>query len=197
MLEDLYRWTVNWAHTTHAEIALLLIAFAESSFFPIPPDILLIAMGVANPEQAFWYALLCSIGSVLGGSAGYGLGRWGGRPLVRRLFSEKTVSSVQRLYHRYDMWAIAIAGFTPLPYKVFTLSAGIFHIKFGKFVLASVLSRPARFFLVGGALYFWGEAVRSVLEKYLNLATILLIVALVGGFIAIRWMGKRKLPEAA
>ena len=89
-----------------------------------------------------------------------------------------------------------IAGITPLPYKVFTLSAGIFHIKFGKFLLASTLSRPVRFFLVGAALYFWGEEIQGVLERYLNLITILLVVFLLVGFLIVRWMGQRKLPEA-
>jgi membrane protein YqaA with SNARE-associated domain len=188
MLHELYEWMLHWAATPHAEIALCALAFAESSFFPLPPDILLIAMGVANPAGALWYALLCSVGSVSGGAAGYGMGRWAGRPLIVRVLSESRRKAVENLYNRFDYWAIGIAGFTPIPYKVFTLTAGMFDIPFKNFFIASTLSRPARFFLVGGALYFWGAAIQGWLEKYFNIISIAFVVLLVGGFFLLRWL---------
>lgn len=191
MLHDLYNWVLSWAAHPDAQIALFILAFAESSFFPIPPDVLLIAMGVADPEHALWFALITSVGSVLGGTAGYGIGHFGGRPILKKLLSEKRRSAAESLYNRYDFWAIAIAGFTPIPYKVFTISAGAFAIRFANFLLASSLSRPARFFLVGGALKIWGENIQSLIENYFNLASILFVVLLIGGFLLIRWSGQR------
>lgn len=192
-MEDLYNWVIGWAQTGSAELALLCLAFAESSFFPVPPDILLIAMGVADPERALFYALLTSIGSVAGGATGYGIGRWGGRPIIKKIISERNRNAVERLYNRYDLWAIVIAGLTPLPYKIFTLTAGIFHIRFRNFLIASIISRPARFFLVGGALTIWGQTIQEWIENYFNIASIIFVVLLVGGFLVVRWFGRKKI----
>lgn len=191
MIHDLYNWVLSWAAHPHAQWALFILAVAESSFFPIPPDVLLIAMGIADPENALRFALITSVGSVLGGTAGYGIGHFGGRPVIKRFLSEKNRLAAESLYNRYDIWAIAIAGFTPIPYKVFTISAGVFAIRFGNFLFASALSRPARFFLIGGALKIWGKDIQGLIENYFNVASVIFVVLLVGGFLLIRWSGRR------
>ena len=191
MLHELYDWVLAWSAHPNARSALFFLAFAESSFFPLPPDILLIAMGVANPDMALWFAFLCSAGSVMGGCMGFGIGRVGGRPIVRRLLSESKRLATERLYNKYDFWAIAVAGFTPIPYKIFTITAGAFNIRFGKFLLASALSRPARFFLVGVLLKVWGRDIQVWIESYFNIASISFVVLLIGGFLIVRWLGNR------
>jgi membrane protein YqaA with SNARE-associated domain len=190
-MSGLVDWVIGWAQSPSANIALFVIAFAESSFFPIPPDILLIAMALIRPEEAFILALICSAGSVLGGIFGYFLGWLGGRPFLHRVFSEEKILMVKNAYEKYEVWAIAVAGFTPIPYKVFTLSAGTFEIPFKPFVAASAVSRSARFFLVGMAIYFWGEPVRIILEKYFNWFTLAFVALLLGGFLVIRPLVRR------
>lgn len=181
-LRELTVWILHWAHTPYGGLALAVVAFCEASFFPIPPDPLLIALCIANPPLAFWYALICSLGSTLGGVFGYGLGRKGGRPLLERWLRAERLHQVQRQYQRWDVWAVAIAGFTPVPYKVFTISAGAFLLEFWRFVLASVLSRSTRFFLVAALFFFFGPAIRSFVFRYFNLLTILFFVVLFLGF---------------
>jgi len=190
-MSGLVEWVIAWAQSPSANIALFVIAFAESSFFPIPPDILLITMALIRPQEAFVLALICSAGSVLGGIFGYVLGWLGGRPLLHRVFSEEKILMVKNAYEKYEVWAIAVAGFTPIPYKLFTLSAGTFEIPFKPFLAASAVSRSARFFLVGMAIYFWGEPVRIILEKYFNWVTLAFMALLVGGFLVIRPLVRR------
>jgi membrane protein YqaA with SNARE-associated domain len=194
----LYEWTVSWAGTPHGASALGLIAFAESSVFPIPPDVLLIALCLGRPDLAFWYATICTVGSVLGGMVGYAIGFWGGRPVVARLFGADKVELVHRYFERYEAWAVGIAGFTPIPYKVFTIGAGVFYVDFGVFVIASVVSRGARFFLVAGLLYFFGPPVRVFIERHFEWLTVLLVAGIVGGFLVLRYLAPRSLrPTAA
>ena len=191
MIHDLYNWVISWAGHPNAVMALFWLAFAESSFFPIPPDVLLIAMCVADPNQALFYAMVCSLGSVLGGVAGFGIGRGAGRPLLKRMISTEKLATAESLYNRYDVWAIGIAGFTPIPYKVFTISAGAFAIRFIPFVVASAVSRSARFFIVATAFYLWGAHIKNWIDEYFNLASILFVVLLVGGFLLLRFLGRR------
>jgi membrane protein YqaA with SNARE-associated domain len=192
-MAGLVEWVVGWAQSPAGSTALFLIAFAESSFFPIPPDLLLIAMALIKPEAAFVLALICSVGSVLGGMMGYLIGWLGGRPLLHRIFSENKISTVKNAFEKYEVWAIAVAGFTPVPYKVFTISAGTFEIPFRPFAAVSAVSRSARFFLVAGAIYFWGEPVKHLLEKYFNWFTLVFMVLLIGGFAIVRFVvGKSK-----
>jgi membrane protein YqaA with SNARE-associated domain len=181
-------WVIGWAQSPSAVTALFVLAFAESSFFPIPPDVLLIAMAILRPELAFKFALICAVGSVLGGMFGYFIGWAGGRPLLHKLFSEAKIQTVKRAFEKYEVWAIAVAGFTPIPYKVFTLSAGTFEIPFKPFALVSALSRSARFFLVAGAIYLWGESVRHLIEDYFNWLSIIFMVLLIGGFVLIKYV---------
>ena len=192
MFRRLYNWVLHWANTPYGTWALFILAFAESSFFPIPPDPLLIALAVARPRKALTFALVCSIGSVLGGCVGYLIG-WqfmaaiGDRIVSLYGLSEK-VAYIEALYKQYDAWAVGIAGFTPIPYKVFTIAAGAFKINFPVFVLASLISRSARFFLVGGLIRLYGETIQAYIEKYFDILAIAFTVLLIGGFVAIKYL---------
>ena len=154
--------------------------------------------------MAYTLALVCSVGSVLGGMLGYSLGKYGGRPLVdwlgakpgfRSWLSHEKIDAVGGYYKKYDVWAVGIAGFTPIPYKIFTVAAGIFGIRFWPFVLVSAVSRSARFFLVASVMYLWGEPVMEMLDKNMKLATLLFIVMLVGGFAFIKFFAGKKEEE--
>ncbi|WP_372679608.1 YqaA family protein [Desulfosarcina sp.] len=192
MLRRLYDWVLHWAATPYGVCALFLLAFAESSFFPIPPDVLLIAMCVARPDKSFKYALVCSIGSILGGCLGYLIG-WQfmasvGSRIVDFYGLTDKVAYIETLYNTYDAWAVGIAGFTPIPYKVFTIAAGMFKINFTVFVLASMASRSARFFLVGGLIYLFGPRIQRFIDRYFNLLAVTFTVLLVGSFILIKYL---------
>lgn len=196
-IHGLYGWTIGWAGTPHGTAALGLIAFAESSFFPIPPDVLLIALALGRPDLAFWYAAVSTAGSVAGGAAGYAIGYWGGRPVVERLFGRSKVELVHRLFQKYEAWAVGIAGFTPIPYKVFTIGAGVFYVNVRVFVLASLISRGARFFLVAGLLFAFGPSIRQFIEQHFEWLTVLLVVGIVGGFVALKRLAPRAVRTTA
>jgi len=192
MLRRLYDWVLSWAKTPYGSWALFLLAFSESSFFPIPPDVLLIALAVAIPKKSFKYALICSFGSVLGGCFGYLIG-WKfmaliGNHIVELYGLTPKVETIEILYNKYDAWAVGIAGFTPIPYKVFTISAGAFQINFLVFVIASFVSRSARFFLVGGLIYTFGPQIQRFIDKYFNILATAFTVLLVIGFIIIKYL---------
>jgi membrane protein YqaA with SNARE-associated domain len=167
-------------------VALFLLAFCESSFFPVPPDVLLIALAIGARRKAFRYAAICTAGSVLGGIGGYFLG-WAAAPLGKALIvavsCEDFYYTVALKYGENAFWTIAVAGFTPIPYKVFTVTAGIFHdhVPLHTLVLGSLLSRTARFFLVGALIYFFGPPVRRLMDRYFNLLTVVFVVLLAGG----------------
>ncbi len=186
----LYDWVIGWADSPYSQWGLFGIAFAESSFFPIPPDILLIALGVALPLQALRYALICTIGSVFGGMFGYWIGYqfFGslGEPIVRFYAAEGQYLRVQELYRQYDAFAVAVAGLTPIPYKIATITAGFFDVDFGRFVFASALSRSLRFFVIGGLIRIFGAPIRVFIEKYFETLTIIFLILLVAGFVVIR-----------
>ncbi|MBT7272366.1 MAG: DedA family protein [Nitrospina sp.] len=190
LIRKLYDWVLQWASTPYALPVLFIVSFVESSFFPIPPDILLIAMVVAAPAGWFRFALVCSIGSVLGGVFGYLIGYQfmeiiGNRIVEFYHFQEKW-DKIGLLYDKYNAWAVAAAGFSPLPYKVFTLAAGAFEINFLTFVLASAASRAARFFLVAALIYKFGPPFKILIEKYFNTFTIIFIILLVLGFFILK-----------
>lgn len=192
MLRRLYDWVLQWAATPYGTWALFLFAFAESSFFPIPPDVLLVAMCVAKPRRSFKYALVCAIGSVLGGCLGYLIG-WqfmasiGSRIVDFYGLSDK-VAVIEDLYNHYDAWAVGIAGFTPIPYKVFTIAAGMFQIDVIVFILASAASRSARFFLVGGMIYLFGPRIQRFIDRYFDILAVSFTVLLVGSFVLIKYL---------
>jgi len=192
MIGGLIDWMTGWAQSPSGETALFMLAFAESSFFPIPPDVLLIAMAILRPEMAFKLALICSVGSVLGGMFGYLIGWVGGRPLLHKFFSDSKIQVVKSAFEKYEVWAIAVAGFTPIPYKVFTLSAGAFEIPFKPFALVSAVSRSARFFLVAAGIYFWGESVRHLIEEYFNWLSLAFMILLIGGFVLVKMLVGRR-----
>ena len=190
-LRKLYDWVLHWAETPYAVPALFILSFSESSFFPVPPDILLIALAISIPTRAFRYALVCAIGSVLGGMVGYLIGYYFMEAVGHRIiefygFTQKW-NQVGNLYNRWAAWAVGVAGFTPIPYKVFTIAAGAFKIDFPIFVFASALSRSARFFLVGGLIYFFGAPIREFIDKYFDILAIVFTILLVGGFVLIKY----------
>ncbi|MFZ0241783.1 MAG: YqaA family protein [Desulfobacterales bacterium] len=190
MLRKLYDWVLHWAATPYGPWALFLLAFSESSFFPIPPDVLLIALAVAIPPKSFKFAFISSIGSVLGGCFGYVIG-WQfmqgvGEKIIGFYGLTDKIDYIGTLFRTYDAWAIGIAGFTPIPYKVFTIAAGMFQINFAVFVLASLVSRSARFFLIGGLIYLFGPRIQSFIEKNLNLLVVGFTVLLIGSFIVLK-----------
>lgn len=189
-LRALKDWVESLAAKPSAGWALFFIAFAESSFFPIPPDVLLIALAVMLPRKSFRYAFICSIGSVLGGMLGYLLGmefyELIGRPIIQFYGVEHQYHEVQGLYEKNAFLSIAIAGFTPIPYKVFTIAAGAFHISFVTLVMASVLSRSLRFFLVAALFYWFGPPIKSLIDKHFEWLTLAFLVLLVLGFVVIR-----------
>lgn len=192
MLRRLYNWVLHWAATPYGTWALFFLAFAESSFFPIPPDVLLIAMCVARPNRSFKYALVCSVGSIIGGCLGYLIG-WQfmasvGSRIVDFYGLTDKVAYIEILYNTYDAWAVGIAGFTPIPYKVFTISAGMFKINFTVFILASMVSRSARFFLVGGLIYLFGPRIQRFIDRYFDLLAVTFTVLLVGSFVLIKYL---------
>lgn len=193
IIRKLYDWVLRWADTPYGAPALFILAFIESSFFPVPPDVLLMALSLSKPKRAFYYALICTVGSVLGGMLGYYIGMefWDiGKKIMFHYVDKGTFDHVKDVFTQYDAWAIFIAGFTPIPYKVFTISAGFFKISFGVFVVASVCSRGARFFMVSGLIYLFGAPVKKFIDKYFNLLTILFVVLLVGGFVIVKLLYK-------
>lgn len=244
----LYDWVLRWADTRFGGWALFVMSFAESSFFPVPPDVLLMPLVLGNRRKWLRFALVCSLGSVLGGAAGYAIGifLWDavggvfhdhvpgfGRDVVvlkdgsevhglidrsslavkppmgaepqypltldggtRTIAEAETASvvvqpfsKVGKLYERYNFWIVAAAGFTPLPYKVITISAGVFHINFLIFCIASAASRSARFFLVAGLMGLFGPAIKPFIDKYFNLLCVAFMLLLIGGFAVIKYVG--------
>ena len=192
MLRRLYDWVLHWAETPYGSWALFLLAFAESSFFPVPPDVLLIALAISIPAKAFRYALICSIGSILGGTAGYVIGYQfmdlvGFRIVDFYGFTDQYLS-MGELYNRYNAWAVGIAGFTPIPYKVFTISVGAFKVNFVVFLIASAISRSARFFLVGWLIYKFGTGIRLFIDRYFNILAFVFVALIIGSFILIKYL---------
>lgn len=201
-LRKLYDWTLHWADTPYGPIALFIMSFAESSFFPIPPDVLLIALCLGAVKRSLVFAVQCSIGSVLGGMLGYAIGHFlwygpgGEYSQIAMFFFEHVPGFTEQLFHRvqlnYDrfgFWYVFLAGFTPIPYKVFTIASGVFEMHFGGFIVASAVSRSARFFLVAGLIRMFGTHVRTFIDKYFNLLTVIFAVLLIGCFFLIRFFG--------
>ncbi len=200
-LRQLYDWVLHWAETPYGPAALFLLAFAEASFFPVPPDALLIALVLGSRKKAFSFATNCTIASLIGALVGYSIGYfiWWQNPnefsSVAHFFfnnvpgfSEKLFFDVKHLYDKWNFWIIFTAGFTPIPYKVFTISAGAFQISLPMFILASIFSRAGRFFLVAFLIWKFGEPIKSFIDKYFNALAILFTILLIGGFVAINYL---------
>ncbi|MEW6711721.1 MAG: YqaA family protein [Candidatus Riflebacteria bacterium] len=181
-IKKLYNWVLSWAETSYAIPALFMLAFAESSFFPIPPDVLLIAMALARPESSLWYSTICTVGSVAGALGGYVIGYafWQAVGTYFFLyvpgFTEELFNKVCQSYEENSVFIIFTAAFTPIPYKVFTITAGVSKISLLPFVLASIVGRGARFYLLGILFRKFGQQAREFIEKYFNLLTLLVVI---------------------
>ena len=195
-LKKLYDWVLHWADTPYGPLALFLLAFAESSFFPVPPDPLLIALCLGAIKKSWRFAFYTAVASVIGGIVGYfiGYGIW---EIVDSFFfkyvpffSKETFNIVLEHYRDSGFWYVFLAGFTPIPYKVFTIASGVFKLNFFLFLLASTLSRSLRFFLVAGLFRKFGPEIKGFIDKYFNLLAILFFILLVGGFLIIKFMIK-------
>lgn len=188
----LYDWTLSWADRPGGTWALFLLAVAESSFFPIPPDVLLIALAIGRPKRAMWFAFVCMVGSVIGGVIGYYIGfslfEQIGRPVLEFYGATEKFEQVGQLYRDNLVLALGTAGFTPIPYKVFTIAGGAFAVPFLPFVLVSLVSRGLRFFLVAGLIYAIGPKVKTFIDRYFNLLTIIFVVVLALGFYVIKFV---------
>jgi len=191
-IRRIYDWVLSWADTPHGLTALILLSLIESIFFPIPPDVLLIALTLGARARWFKFALACTVASVVGGVIGYGIGSSAWGQLSEYFyayvpgFTEAKFNRIKELYDTYDFWIVFTAGFTPIPFKVITISAGACQINFGIFMIASLLSRGARFFLVAKLLHRYGEPVRALIEERFNQLTLLATAALIGGFAVLK-----------
>ena len=177
ILTELTLWFEGFAETDLAIYALALGSFSESIIFPIPVDALLMPMSLLNPPMAIWFAMVAMVASVLGGIAGYWLGLRFGRPILHRFVSPAKADSAERLFNKYGAWAVVVAAITPIPYKVFTISAGVLNLELKKFILASVIGRGFRFLFTGALLYLYGEEIRSFIDDHFGLLMILSVLA--------------------
>jgi membrane protein YqaA with SNARE-associated domain len=192
MLNRLYARTLALASSRYAVAALAVIAFAESAFFPLPPDLLLIPMILARPHQAFLLAGLCTVMSVLGGFLGYAIGYFLfdaiGRPILEFYHAMGRYEALKAGFAHWGVWIIIIKGLTPIPYKLVTIASGVVRFPIVPFAFASLVSRSLRFFLLGALLWRFGEPVREFIERRLMLVTSLFALALVGGFVVLRYL---------
>ncbi|MFT5697193.1 MAG: membrane protein YqaA with SNARE-associated domain [Desulforhopalus sp.] len=190
MVRRLYDVCMEWISGKYGVWALFFIAFIESSFFPLPPDVFLIAMCVALPAMSFRYAAICSVGSVLGGALGYGLGFWFmdgiGMTIIDWYGLSDKYGMVQQYFKEYDVWIVGTAGFTPIPYKLFTITAGFVHSNFVTFMIVSFVARSARFFLVATLIWKFGPQIKKFIDRYFNILSIAFVVLLAAGFILIK-----------
>jgi membrane protein YqaA with SNARE-associated domain len=189
VLRRLYDWTLSLASNPHALWALAIVSFAESSFFPIPPDILLIPLVLARPSQAWLIAGVCTAASVVGGAFGYLIG-WGlfeqvGRPVLEFYGQQDQFDRFATTYNEWGAWAVLIAGVTPFPYKIITILSGSTGLNFAVFMVASLIARALRFFVVAALLWKFGPPIRGVIEERLGLVFSLFVAALVGGFLVL------------
>ncbi|RTL60488.1 MAG: DedA family protein [Hyphomicrobiales bacterium] len=192
MLQNIYDWMIRTASHKNAPRALAAVSFAESSFFPIPPDIMLIPMILADRHKAWWYATIATIASVIGGIAGYAIGyfvfEYIGEPILRFYGYGAKFEEAKRLFNDWGVLILIAKGWTPFPFKILTISAGAFHMPLLPFVAASIVTRAMRFYLVAALLYFFGEPIRQFIETRLTLVTTAFVVLLVGGFVAARYV---------
>lgn len=193
MIKRLYDWMLSWGESRWGAWALFFFAMAESSFFPIPPDVLLIALCIGATKKSFRFGAICLAGSIIGAIIGYYIGFFLWQTpsgeytalanfFFEHVFSIESFQSVGDLYDKYNFWIVFTAGFTPLPYKLFTISGGLFHINFAMFLIASVISRGLRFFLIAALIWKFGAPIKKFIDKYFNLLAIIFTVLLIGSF---------------
>ena len=192
MLRKLYDWTLNLAAHKHALLALALLSFIESSIFPIPPDILLIPMVLAIRDRAWLVAGVCTVASVIGGMMGYGIGFFMyeqiGKPILDFYHYSLKFSEFQVTYNQWGAWAVFFAGITPFPYKVITILSGMTGLSLPVFIIASIIARGMRFFIIAALLWKYGDAIRAFIERRLGMLFFLLVVLLFVGFVAVKFL---------
>jgi len=192
IIRHLYDWVLSWADTPYGTPALFVISFAESSFFPIPPDVLQIALSAAKPRRAFWYATVSLVASVLGALLGYYIGcvLWDTMKgwFIPYVFTQNNFDYVQHQYQTYGYLAVFTAAFTPIPYKIFTIAAGVCELSLVTLIGASIVGRGARFYLVAALMYFCGPTIKHWIEKYFDIVAIAFTALLIAGFVLIKFV---------
>jgi membrane protein YqaA with SNARE-associated domain len=199
MVKRLYNWILSWSESRWGWLALFTIALFEASWFPLPPDILLIALCLGATKKSFRFATLCLAGSILGAALGYGIGYFlwttpsGEASAIANffydhIFSVESFNNVGALYDRFNFWIVFTAGFTPLPFKLFTIAGGMFHINFPMFIIASMVSRGLRFFLIAGLIWKFGAPIKGFIDKYFNLLATLFTILLIGFTLLAFWL---------
>ncbi len=192
MLRRLYDWTMSFAQTRHAERALAGVSFIESSVFPIPPDVLLIPMVLADRTKWIRYAVVCTLGSLAGAFLGYAIGAFGfeliGKPILQFYGKADSFETIREWYNQWGGWGVLFAAITPFPYKVLTIFSGFTGLNLVTFAIVSVIGRGLRFVIVSGLLYLFGEPIRIFIERYLGWLFTIFMVLLIGGFAALRFV---------
>lgn len=201
VFKRLYNWVLSWEGAKYGATVLFFIAFTESIFFPIPPDILLIALALGATAKSFKYAFICTVGSVFGAFVGYAIGNYAWLTSNGEFsafanffftnipgFSVALYENIKNLFIEWDFWVIFTAGFTPIPYKVFTISAGAFDINIVMFAVASIISRGARFFLLAWLIWKYGANIKLFIDKYFNVLALAFTFLLIGSFVLIKYI---------
>lgn len=201
ILRKTYDWVLSWAESRWGAVALFALAFAESSFFPIPPDVLLIALCLGCTTRWYRYALLCTVGSLLGAATGYAIGFFLWQNTAGEFtsvadfffrvipgFTHEQYDRISSLYDEYNFWIVFTAGFTPIPYKLITITAGVFKLNLPMFFIASIVSRGLRFFLVAWLIYRFGPPIKGFIDKYFNWLALAFTALLIGGFVAVKYL---------
>jgi membrane protein YqaA with SNARE-associated domain len=192
MLRRLYDWTLALAGTPSAPYALAAVSFAESSFFPVPPDVMLVPMMLARPDKAWFYALVCTVASVLGGLLGYAIGALFYETLGTWVFQTygltEGAEAFRRSYAEYGHWIILLKGLTPIPYKLVTITSGFAEYNLFWFVVLSIITRGARFFIVALLMSRFGPFIKNLIDRHFNIVATLAVAVIVGGFVAFRYL---------
>jgi membrane protein YqaA with SNARE-associated domain len=191
LLKKLYDWVLSWANTPYGTPALFILSLVESSFFPIPPDPLLLALGISKPKKALWYATVCTVGSVVGGILGYCIGYFFiesiGIKIIELYGLKDQYIAMQSFYEEWNALVVLVAGISPIPYKVFTIAGGAFKISIITFIVASLAGRGFRFYIEGLLAYKFGESIKIFIDKYLAIISWLFAILLIGGFVLVRF----------
>jgi len=191
-IKKLYNWMLKQAKGPYALPVLAGVSFAESSFFPLPPDLMLIPMCLADRKRAFWFAGVCTIASILGALVGYGIGYFFyesvGRPLFNFYGGAQAYDKLAAFFREYGAWIILVKGLTPFPFKVLTIFSGMVKLDLMIFVVCSIITRAGRFFLVAGLLYVFGQKIRGFLEKHLEKTLLAVFALIVIGFVSVKFL---------
>ena len=202
LIKNLYDWVLGWAHKPNGHRFLGILSFSEASVFPIPPDVLLIPLCLGHRRKSYIFAFTCSLFSILGAILGYYIGKvlWLEIPGLEYSYIANTFfkyvpgitidgfNNIQAMYNQWNFWIVFTAGFTPIPFKLITISAGTFNINFLMFLIASIISRSARFFIVASLIKVFGDPIKEFIEKYFNLLALIFTILLIGGFIFIKYI---------